>query len=120
MTLFSPDGVCYSLDHRANGYDRDGIDGVLLKAVRQALADGDTIRAAICGTGLNQDGKTLGITIPSPEAQADLIMSTYAAAGLSLEKTAYFEAHGECVIKHISFVKFVYFCGNRYRHRRPI
>lgn len=38
--------------------------------------------------------------MPSPEAQADLIRSTYAAAGLSLEKTAYFEAHGmSCDLK---------------------
>ena len=69
----------------------------MLKTVRQALADGDTIRAVIRGTGLNQDGKTPGITMPSPDAQADLIRTTYAAAGLSLEKTAYFEAHGGCL-----------------------
>jgi acyl transferase domain-containing protein len=97
MTFFSPDRVCHSFDHRANGYARgDGIGGVLLKTVRQALTNGDTIRAVIRGTGINQDGKTPGITMPSPDAQADLIRTTYAAAGLSLEKTAYFEAHGEC------------------------
>jgi acyl transferase domain-containing protein len=95
MTFFSPDGVCHSFDHRANGYARgDGIGGVMLNTFRQALADGDTIRAVIRGTGLNQDGKTPGITMPSPEAQADLIRSTYASAGLSMENTAYFEAHG--------------------------
>jgi acyl transferase domain-containing protein len=91
----------------------------LLKTVRHALADGDTICAAVWGIGPNQDGKTPGITTPLPEVQADLIMSTYAAAGLSLEKTAYSSAHGECVIKHISFVKFVDFSGNGYRHRQP-
>lgn len=96
MTFFSPDGICHSFDHRANGYARgDGIGGVMLKTVKQALADGDTIRAVIRGTGLNQDGKTPGITMPSPDAQAELIRSTYAAARLSLEKTAYFEAHGK-------------------------
>lgn len=95
MTFFSPDGVCHSFDHRANGYARgEGIGGIVLKTVRQAIADGDTIRAVIRGTGLNQDGKTPGITMPSPQAQADLIRSTYASAGLSLDKTAYFEAHG--------------------------
>ncbi|ORX96602.1 hypothetical protein BCR34DRAFT_497625 [Clohesyomyces aquaticus] len=95
MTFLSPDGICHSFDHRANGYARgEGVGGICLKTVKRALADGDTIRAVIRGSGLNQDGKTPGITMPSPEAQADLIRSTYASAGLSLDKTAYFEAHG--------------------------
>jgi acyl transferase domain-containing protein len=48
--------------------------------------DGDTIRAVIRGTGLNQDGKTPGITMTSPDTQADLIRTTYVAAGLSLRR----------------------------------
>jgi len=95
MTFFSPDGVCHSFDHRANGYARgDGIGGIVLKTLKQALADGDTIRGVIRNSGLNQDGKTPGITMPSPQMQAALIRSTYAAAGLSLDDTYYFEAHG--------------------------
>ncbi|WPH02495.1 Hypothetical protein R9X50_00536000 [Acrodontium crateriforme] len=95
MTLLSPDGVCHSFDHRANGYARgDGVAAIILKTVKQAIEDGDTIRAIIRGSGLNQDGKTPGITMPSPQAQADLILSTYEAAGLSLHDTMYFEAHG--------------------------
>lgn len=95
MTFFSPDGICHSFDHRANGYARgDGIGGMALKTLKQALADGDTIRAIIRNSGLNQDGKTPGITMPSPKAQADLIHSTYAGARLSMDQTAYFEAHG--------------------------
>lgn len=95
MTFFSPDGVCHSFDHRANGYARgDGIGAVILKTVSQALADGDTIRGIIRNSGLNQDGKTPGITMPSPEAQAELIRATYRQAGLGLDNTMYFEAHG--------------------------
>ncbi|KAJ5014431.1 Reducing polyketide synthase FUB1 [Colletotrichum sp. SAR 10_99] len=59
-----------------------------------ALRDGDTIRAVIRGTGTNADGKTPGITQPSSEAQAELIRSTYEAAGLPFSDTQYFEAHG--------------------------
>ncbi|KAI8156241.1 Reducing polyketide synthase FUB1 [Colletotrichum sp. SAR 10_70] len=59
-----------------------------------ALRDGDTIRAVIRGTGTNADGKTPGITQPSSEAQAELIKSTYEAAGLPFSDTQYFEAHG--------------------------
>lgn len=95
MGFLSPDGRCHSFDHRANGYGRgDGIGAIVLKTLSKALADGDTIRAVIRNSGLGQDGRTPGITMPSPEAQADLIRLVYKNAGLDLDQTAYFEAHG--------------------------
>lgn len=99
MKFLSPDGVCHSFDYRANGYARgDGIGGIVLKTLKQALADGDTIRAIIRNSGLGQDGKTPGITMPKSEAHAALIRSTYETAGLSLDDTGYFEAHGRAIL----------------------
>ncbi|KAF9873135.1 hypothetical protein CkaCkLH20_09298 [Colletotrichum karsti] len=95
MHMLSPEGISHSFDHRANGYGRgEGIGCLILKRLKDALRDGDTIRAVVRGTGTNADGKTPGITQPSSEAQAELIRSTYEAAGLSLSDTQYFEAHG--------------------------
>lgn len=95
MHMMSPDGMSHSFDESANGYGRgEGIGAVLLKPVSAALADGDHIRAIIRGTGINQDGRTPGITLPSPTSQANLIRSTYERHGLSMRDTAYFEAHG--------------------------
>jgi acyl transferase domain-containing protein len=95
MHMMSADGISHSFDESANGYGRgEGIGAVLLKPVSQALADGDNIRAIIRGTGINQDGRTPGITLPSPTSQANLIRSTYERHGLSMRDTAYFEAHG--------------------------
>jgi acyl transferase domain-containing protein len=95
MGFLSPDGRCYSFDHRANGYARgDGIAAMVMKTLDQALKDGDTIRGVIRSSGLGQDGRTPGITMPSAEAQADLIRSVYSKAGLSMDKTGYVEAHG--------------------------
>lgn len=63
-----------------------------------AIADGDDIECIIRETGLNQDGSTPGLTIPSAEAQKSLIRSTYLKAGLDISKPQdrpqYFEAHG--------------------------
>ncbi|KAI9642743.1 hypothetical protein NHQ30_008474 [Ciborinia camelliae] len=90
-----PDGISHSFDARANGYARgEAIAGIVLKPLSTALRDGDTIRAVVRGSGVNQDGKTPGITMPSGEAQASLIRETYAAAGLLLDSTMYFESHG--------------------------
>jgi acyl transferase domain-containing protein len=95
MRFFSPDGKSYSFDSRGNGYGRgEGVACVLLKRLDQAIKDGDTIRAIIRNTGVNQDGKTQGITMPSAQQQAALIKSTYEAVGLDPSETSYVEAHG--------------------------
>ncbi|PYI31454.1 hypothetical protein BP00DRAFT_474969 [Aspergillus indologenus CBS 114.80] len=96
MGFLSTDSRCQSFDHKANGYARgDGIGVVVIKKLSQALADGDTIRAVIRATGLNQDGRTAGgITQPSGEAQRALIQETFAKALLDMQPVRFFEAHG--------------------------
>lgn len=86
-------------DAEANGYARgDGIAALVLKKLSDAIADGDEIECLIRETGVNQDGKSTGLTVPSSEAQAALIESTYSRAGLDLSNPRdwpqYFEAHG--------------------------
>lgn len=44
---------------------------IVLKPLDQAIRDNDPIRAVIAGTGLNQDGKTPGITMPNGKAQGE-------------------------------------------------
>ena len=95
MNMLSPDGQCYSFDHRATGYGRgEGIGVLVLKRLSDALRDQDTVRAVLRNTGCNQDGNTPGITQPSRAAQETLIKETYSSAGLSMLPTRYFEAHG--------------------------
>jgi acyl transferase domain-containing protein len=95
MHMLSPDGISHSFDASANGYGRgEGFAAVLLKPLRTALADNDAIRAIIRATGINQDGRTPGITMPSRQAQADLIGTLYGPGLPSIHETAFFEAHG--------------------------
>ena len=89
------DGHCKSFDAKADGYSRgEGCGIVLLKRLDAALRDGDHIHAVVRGTGINQDGRTDGITVPSADAQETLIRHVYAAAGVPLDKVGYVEAHG--------------------------
>lgn len=72
---------------------------VVLKTLRQAIADGDRIECVIREIGVNQDGGvTSGITVPNPDAQVALIRDTYSRAGLDLDVEAdrpqFFECHG--------------------------
>ena len=67
---------------------------MVLKPLKDAIANGDPIRAIIRNTVVNQDGKTPGITMPSCKAQTALMEDAYAQAGLDPADTHYVEAHG--------------------------
>ena len=96
MNFLSPDSRCHSFDSRANGFARgEGIVALIVKGLSDAVKDGDLIRAVIRAIGSNQDGRTQTLTQPSATAQAQLIRHVYAKAGLDLDSTRYFEAHGE-------------------------
>ncbi|TLD19852.1 hypothetical protein PspLS_09593 [Pyricularia sp. CBS 133598] len=99
LNMLSPTGRSRMWDADADGYARgDGIAAVMLKRLSDAIADGDVIEGVIRNTGFTHDGRTLGITMPSGQAQSDLIRRTYAEAGLNLTNRAnwpqFFEAHG--------------------------
>ncbi|KJX95571.1 polyketide synthase like protein [Zymoseptoria brevis] len=99
VKMLSPDGLSRMWDKDANGYARgEGLAALVIKPLSAALRDNDHIECIIRETGLNQDGHTPGLTMPSPHSQRDLIRRTYAKAGLDLSKQSdrpqYFEAHG--------------------------
>jgi acyl transferase domain-containing protein len=93
--MLSPTGRCHAFDARADGYVRaEGGGMVLLKRLEDALADGDAIRAVILGSGVNAAGRTLGLSLPSSQAQAWLIEQVLSEAGVAPGRLGYFEAHG--------------------------
>ena len=97
--MVSPTGRCHMWDDRADGYARgEGVGAVVLKPLKAAIRDGDQIACVIREIGLNHDGKTQGLTMPSAQAQAALIRETYRRAGLDPSTKAgryqFFEAHG--------------------------
>ncbi|OQE31496.1 hypothetical protein PENSTE_c001G10122 [Penicillium steckii] len=99
LNMLSPTGRCRMWDAGADGYVKgEGVAAVVLKTLSQALRDGDSIECIIRESGINQDGRTPGITMPSHTAQEALIREVYSRAGLDLTKPEdrpqYFEAHG--------------------------
>ena len=99
MKMLSPGSRSRMWDVDADGYARgEGIAAIVMKKLSNAIRDGDHIECIIRESGLNQDGRTKGITMPSQKAQADLISRTYAKTGLNArkeqERCQYFEAHG--------------------------
>lgn len=97
--MLSPNGRCAIWDRAADGYARgEGVAAVVLKTLSRALADGDHIECIIRETGVNQDGRTTGLTMPSNTAQTALIRDTYRRAGLDInephDRPQFFHAHG--------------------------
>jgi acyl transferase domain-containing protein/acyl carrier protein len=93
--FLSPDGRCKSFDARADGYGRgEGAGIVVLKPLAAALRDCDAIYALVRGTGVNQDGRTDGITVPNPASQEALIRTVCGQAEVDPRSIRYVEAHG--------------------------
>ncbi|TRX91677.1 hypothetical protein FHL15_007459 [Xylaria flabelliformis] len=94
--VLSKDGSCKTFSADADGYGRgEALVAVYIKPLRNALRDGNPIRAVIRATGTNHDGKTQGIFQPSTEAQEVLIRQTYQAAAISdFGERAMVERHG--------------------------
>lgn len=94
-SMLSKQGACRAFDAAGDGYVRsEGGAIVVLKPLAKAVADGNRICALIAGSGLNCDGRTGGLTVPSAEAQASLLRETYARAGIDPAEIDYLEAHG--------------------------
>ncbi|MBM3263494.1 MAG: type I polyketide synthase [candidate division Zixibacteria bacterium] len=93
--MLSPDGRCKAFDTRADGYGRsDGAGLVMIRPLDKALADGDRIYALIRGTAINQDGHTVGMTVPRADAQTEAIRSACREAGITPHDLFYVETHG--------------------------
>lgn len=94
-SMLSPEGRCNVFDAKGDGYVRSEGGGLfLLKDYELAVRDGDDILAVVANSAVNTDGKKSGLTVPRPDAQANLLRKTYAEAGIAPESITYIEAHG--------------------------
>jgi len=95
VRMQSVDGRCFTFDKSANGtVFSEGCGVVMLKPLAQAEKDRDNIIGVIKGSGVNQDGKTNGITAPSARSQESLLRSIYKKHKINPADITYVEAHG--------------------------
>ncbi|TDR36317.1 acyl transferase domain-containing protein [Tahibacter aquaticus] len=93
--MLSTDGRCFTFDQRANGFvPGEGVGVVVLKRLSDAVRDNDPIYGTIQGWGVNQDGKTNGITAPNPQSQTRLQQDVYDRFGIDPGSIQLIEAHG--------------------------
>ncbi|KAI8803284.1 polyketide synthase [Cladochytrium replicatum] len=95
LGTLSPTGTCHAFDADADGYVRsEGCSIIIIKPLKQALADGDHVYAAISGTAVNANGRGRSVTMPGTEGQMNVIRTAYQRAGRSPSDAVYFECHG--------------------------
>lgn len=94
--VLSPDGRCRAFDERAAGtVFGSGVGVVALKRLKNALDDGDDVYAVIRGSAVNNDGANkVGMTAPSVDGQARVIVDALCDAGVDPRTVTYLEAHG--------------------------
>ncbi|MCA9699961.1 MAG: type I polyketide synthase, partial [Myxococcales bacterium] len=91
----APDGRCKTFDDGADGFSRaEGCGVVVLQRLSTARAQGRTVLALIRGSAVNQDGASSGLTVPTGEAQEQVLRAALADAGLEAKALSYVEAHG--------------------------
>ncbi|MCP4401849.1 MAG: SDR family NAD(P)-dependent oxidoreductase, partial [bacterium] len=93
--MLAPDGHCKTFDNKADGFvPGEGVGALVLKRLSDAVHDRDAIYGVIIGSGINQDGKTNGITAPSISSQMDLEREIYEKYTIHPETISYVEMHG--------------------------
>ncbi|HEY3754811.1 MAG TPA: SDR family NAD(P)-dependent oxidoreductase [Opitutaceae bacterium] len=99
-SILSKDGHCRPFDAQASGtVFGNGVGMVVLKRLDRAIADGDTIHAAIRGSAINNDGSVkAGFLAPSVQGQVESITSALERSGVHPESIGFVEAHGTATL----------------------
>jgi polyketide synthase PksL len=93
--MLSREGQCKAFDNDADGLvPGEGAGALVLKRLKDAEADRDIIYGVIIASGINQDGKTNGITAPSAASQMELEREIYEKYQIHPESISYVEMHG--------------------------
>ncbi|AIQ47417.1 hypothetical protein R70723_17105 [Paenibacillus sp. FSL R7-0273] len=95
MEILSEEGVCRPFDNGADGtLLSEGAGVIVLKPLGRAIRDRDHIYGIIRGSGVNQDGRTNGITAPSVNSQIQLEKAVYGKFAIDPGEINYVESHG--------------------------
>ena len=95
LGVLAADGKSCPFSAQAKGYVRsEGMGACIVKPLETALRDNDNVYCIIRGSWLAHSGYSLSITMPSTDAQAELMKTTYAMFGLNMDQVDFVEAHG--------------------------
>ena len=95
LGMLSPDGQCRAFDAAGKGFVRgEGAVVLVLKPLSLALRDQDRVYATVLSTAANQDGHQANLTVPTVNAQQELLREACRLANVNPRDISYVEAHG--------------------------
>ncbi|MEM9742978.1 MAG: HAD-IIIC family phosphatase [Pseudomonadota bacterium] len=95
LGILSANGRCRPFGAEANGTVLgEGVGVVVLRALEDAIADGDQIYGLLRGSALSVGAGSVGFTAPNPVAQSVAIADALADADIDPRSVSYVECHG--------------------------
>ncbi|MFE0729509.1 amino acid adenylation domain-containing protein [Streptomyces antibioticus] len=93
--LLSSGERCRPFSEHADGFlAAEGVGAVVLRPLSDAVAAGDHVYGVIKGSAVNSGGRTSRYSMPSLDAQRDVVTRALARAGVTPDTVSYVEAHG--------------------------
>lgn len=93
--MVSPTGLCRAFDAQADGYVRSEASvALVLQRAQVAQRMGARRRARVLASGINTDGNTSLLTVPSSVMQERLIDKVLLSSGIDPDDLSFYEAHG--------------------------
>jgi acyl transferase domain-containing protein/NADPH:quinone reductase-like Zn-dependent oxidoreductase/acyl carrier protein len=94
-SMLSPTGLCRPFSAQGDGYVRaEGAVAMVLTRLSTAIARRYPVRSVALASGINSDGRTNGISLPSAEGQRELLDRIYGDSAIDPRRLAFVEAHG--------------------------
>ena len=94
-SMLSPTGLCRPFSADGDGYVRsEGAVAFVIQRLDHAKRDKQVIRAVALASGVNSDGRTAGVSLPSTEGQRRLLDQVYGHSGIDPASLSFVEAHG--------------------------
>ena len=95
LGVLSSTGNSAPFDVTNNGYVRgEGTGIVIMKPLAEAIKNNDHVYCVVRGTTSAHNGYSMSLTLPSIDAQEELIRRCYKECKVPLEKVKFVEAHG--------------------------
>lgn len=93
--FLSKTGSCKTWDSKADGYCRaDGVGSIVLKRLKDAIADKDNILGTVLGAATNHSADAVSITHPHAGNQSYLYEGVMHSAGINPLDVSFVELHG--------------------------